>query len=101
MVEAFMSDCLRHAPTLLSRSFDDEFVVIDLETGTYYSLTGAAATAWELLGAGIDRAGLAEGLARVFDAEPMTVESDLDRFLDWCRSEALVVPAETPGAAIA
>jgi len=42
--------CFRvDSPSVIYEKFDDELVAINLDTGVYHSLTGAAADAFELL----------------------------------------------------
>lgn len=40
------------APQVVSEKYENEVLVINLDTGTYYSLTGASPRLWELLQSG-------------------------------------------------
>lgn len=48
--------------------FDDEAVVLDMSTGTYFSLRGSAVEIWELAEANGTPATIAGGLAERYDA---------------------------------
>jgi hypothetical protein len=51
-----------NAPLVVAELFETEVVVIHLERGTYYSLTGAACQLWPLLAAGLDAEALVQSL---------------------------------------
>lgn len=59
----------------------DEVVVMNLATGDFFSLEGAAAAIWELLDGRRDRAGAVAELAARFAGEPGEIAADLDRFV--------------------
>jgi hypothetical protein len=50
-------------PPVVHETIDGEALIINLETGSYYTLDGAAAIAWEALEAGTSPSSLAELLA--------------------------------------
>ena len=55
---------------VIHQQFDGEGVVIDLETGNYYSMPGAAGVLWHRLTAGAaSAANLADELVAVFEVE--------------------------------
>ena len=75
-----------------AKVFDDEVVVLDMGSGTYYSLRGAAATVWPLVDAHATPATIAEAFA---DAADDDVEAVVRQLLE----TGIVVadPAVEPG----
>jgi hypothetical protein len=43
-----------NAPAVVSEAFEDEVVIIHLESGAYYSLDQSGAAIWQLLQQGVD-----------------------------------------------
>lgn len=62
-------------------AIDDEVVVMSLENGDFFSLTGTARAIWDLLDGSRDRAELLFALSAQFEAEQSTLAGDLDAFL--------------------
>jgi hypothetical protein len=81
-------------PQVICQTIDGEVVVINLQTGTYYSLTGAAAAIWEALERGAAAAQITGTLAAHFTDCDAGLESIVDGFLNELRGESLIVPAE-------
>jgi hypothetical protein len=76
-------------PPVSHECIDGEVVIINMETGSYYSLTGFASALWQTIAAGTTRDAL---LARV-DA---SVRNEVSAFLDQLAQEALVDPSAAP-----
>jgi len=100
------SEVCFHVPGshVISETLDGEAVVINLESGVYYSLVGTAGEVWDALRDGATRSQLLAELARRYRAEPDALRAAVDRFLGEIEAEGLVVrrPAErgtTPLAA--
>lgn len=60
---------------------DDEIVVMSLDSGDFFSLTGTARAIWDLLDQELDRDGLVAALAREYGVDPDPVGADVDAFL--------------------
>jgi hypothetical protein len=77
---------------VIHQQFDGEGVVIDLDTGNYYSLPGAAGALWQRLAAGAaSAANLADQLVALFDVEHATALADSTAFLAELEREKLIV----------
>lgn len=63
-------------------AIDDEIVVMNLESGDFFSLTGTAKSIWELIDGDRDRAALLRDLAKAFAASEEEIAGDVDAFLD-------------------
>jgi Coenzyme PQQ synthesis protein D (PqqD) len=85
-----------NAPQVICETIDGEVIVINLASGTYYSVRGAGADAWEVIQSapGIDRHAVATVLASRFDRPADLLENDIAAFLDQLRQEGLVVEAD-------
>ena len=60
---------------------EDETVVMSLDSGDFFSLTGTAQSIWRLLDGTRDRAAILAELAAAYGAPEAEMESDLDAFL--------------------
>lgn len=88
--------CYRvNAPSVIFEKFEDELVAINLDTGAYHSLVGAAADAFVLLAEEATAGELAEALSRRYAAPAEEIEPALGPFLAKLLEEELVAPVET------
>jgi Coenzyme PQQ synthesis protein D (PqqD) len=71
---------------------DGEVVAIDLESGRYYSLEGAAARAWEALADGQDVDGIAAVVADEAGLSADDVRPDVSAFVAELTAEGLLTP---------
>ena len=87
-----------NVPRVVHETIDGEVIVIDLATGTYFSLQGGAADVWALLGTGRSTADIVSTLAEAYREDPDSIRSELEPFVAELESESLVVVAESdPG----
>jgi hypothetical protein len=87
-------------PQVICQTIEGEVVVINLQTGSYYSLTGAAAAIWDALEHGAAPAQITNTLSAHFTDCDAGLENIVDNFLNELRGESLIVSAEN-GALIA
>jgi pyrroloquinoline quinone biosynthesis protein D len=71
-------------------TIDDEVVVMSLESGDFFSLTGTAGAIWALIDGTRNRAGLLTALAAQFDVEENALTGDLDAFLTQLEAAGLL-----------
>jgi hypothetical protein len=76
---------------VVSEVIDGEVVAIDLETGRYYSLEGAAARAWEAIQAGKDADGVVAVVAAEAGIETDEARPDVIAFLAELQAEGLLL----------
>lgn len=69
---------------------EDEIVVMRLDNGEFFSLSGTGAAIWRLIDGTRDRAALIAALADEFDAEGSEIATDLDAFLIQLRDTGLL-----------
>ena len=87
-----MSDnCFRvNSPSVIYENFDDELVAINLDTGVYHSLAGAAADAFQLFAEEATPREVAEVLATRYTAPVETIQGALTGFLAQLQKEELI-----------
>jgi hypothetical protein len=85
-------------PGVIHQLLDGEVIVVNLDTGTYYSLADTAAEIWGSVdgGASVDQA-VAELLER-YDGPRDVVGAAVVRFVHELEEEALIVPADGNGS---
>ena len=76
-----------------SQIFDDEAVVMDMTSGLYFSLRGAAVAVWSAIMAGATRAQMATALAARYDAPDEAIATALDTTLKALSEHGLIVSA--------
>jgi len=84
---------------VVSKIMDGEAVIIDLTTGTYYSLIHAGARAWDLLIAGHSVAAVAAAVAREYGIARERVTTDVEALVGQLVNEGLVRPVDEAPAA--
>jgi len=77
-------------PPVIAETIDAEVMIVNLEDGRYYSVTGAGAALWDALVRGSPMAALRALAATRFDAEEAVVVGDLDRFVGALRNEGIL-----------
>ena len=93
---------LRYAlnqPPVVGEVIDGEVMVINLDTGVYYSVTGAGADVWPLLVGGATRREISDRVARHYGADAASVERDVDTFITRLADEAILRPLPDGAAA--
>jgi hypothetical protein len=83
-----------NAPSVIYEKFDDELVAINLDTGVYHSLAGAAADAFELLTEEATQEEMSAALATKYAAGADEIHTALTPFLDQLRKEGLIHQVE-------
>lgn len=87
-----MTTTIIKRPDRFSQSMiEDEIVVMNLATGTFFSLSGTGRSIWELLDAHSDRAELLAALALAYGQDEAAITSELDEFVDSLSAAGLVV----------
>ncbi len=71
-------------------AIDDEVVVMSLESGDFFSLTGTARAIWRLIDGTRDRAALLSELAQQHDCQVTEIADDVDAFLDQLNQAGLL-----------
>lgn len=89
-------------PKVIAELFDDEVVVINFDTGSYYSLTSAAADIWTSLAAGAAIGEIADAVAARYTASRTEIEAAIESLVAELSAENLIVAdAEKKNGAVA
>ena len=82
------------SPAVVHESIDGEAVIINLESGTYFSADGASAIAWQRIVGGASAADLAMAIAERYDGDPDGIGAAVVQFIEQLSQEGLIRPAE-------
>jgi hypothetical protein len=91
---------LQIAPEIVHETIQGEVVVIDLESGCYYSLSGAAADVWARLQQPATLEDVVEALSARYAAAAGEIETAVSTFFESLESEGLVVAAPDGAAGL-
>ena len=93
------------SPNVMHETIEGEVIVIDLTTGSYYSLRDASAVIWHSIEQGTDEVGIDEVLGERYEASREEIAASVEGFLDELASEGLIEPSDgappAPSAAVA
>lgn len=79
-----------HAPNIVYETLEGETIVIHLDTGSYYSLTGSGAEIWELLSEGRSTAQICAALVRLHARPESEISGTVESFIAELEREGLV-----------
>ena len=85
-----MSILTKQADRFTETDIDEEIVVMRLDNGEFFSLSGTAAVTWRLIDGTRDREALLAALAKEFDGNAGGMPADLDEFLGRLRELGLL-----------
>lgn len=78
-------------PKVIHETIDGETVLVNLDSGNYYSLDGVGADVWNLIEDGADQDGIVRAVARRYTGEDTAIEHAIHLFLEDLEREALIV----------
>jgi Coenzyme PQQ synthesis protein D (PqqD) len=81
---------------VIHRMIDDEVVMIDLETGNYFTFGGSATRMWACIEAGMSLRDTLEHLQESFEGDSPVMEQGIRWLLDRLLEENLIVPTDEP-----
>ena len=81
-----------NTPQMIHETIDNETVVIDTETGVYFSITGSGYLLMQMLDQGADVESLTDRLATVFEMESTALRHQVAEFVAQLLAEKLIVP---------
>ena len=84
-------------PQAMHETIDGETIVIDLSTGTYYSLRGSGPTIWNAVAAGASTEAIIERLEAAYEASPGVIATAAEAFLSELEGEQLIVHGNGAG----
>ena len=78
---------------VVHETIDGETILIHLKTGSYFSLDGAGAVAWELLVAGVVPAAVVDALTSSYEADSTAIADAVLALVAELSAEGLIEPA--------
>lgn len=84
-----------NAPAVVSEAFEDEVVIIHLESGAYYSLEQSGAAIWQWLQHGVSVAEINHRLGHAYKIDAEEIARVVPSFIDELTQEQLIVPTNT------
>lgn len=88
-----------NTPPVIHQTLDGEVIVINLDTGTYYSINGPGAEIWAAVERGSSLEETVEEAVHRYDAGRPVVEPAVKRFVEELLAEQLLVAAGEDAAA--
>jgi hypothetical protein len=86
-------------PNAMHETIDGETIVIQLATGTYYSLRGSGPVIWNAIASGTTRDLIVAGLETAYEAPPGEIATAADAFLSELEAEQLIARGNGSGPA--
>ncbi len=83
---------------IIREQFDEEVVIVDLDTGSYYSLSGAGGEIWSAIENGTPTAGIVQQLTAFYEADAAEIEASLGRLLEELQTEGLITAQDNASA---
>lgn len=80
-----------NTPTVVAEAFDDEIVILHLESGTYYSLEKSGAVIWTLLQEGVNLPEISARIAATYTISSATSEQSVQHFIEELLQEKLII----------
>jgi len=75
---------------VVARTVADEMILLDLETGIYFTLNPVGAVIWKSLEAGLGREAIIAAIVEQYDTDAPTASADFDEYIQALASEGLV-----------
>ena len=80
-----------NTPKVIHETIDGETVIVNLDTGNYYSLNRVGADIWSLIGIGITVHHIVEDIACRYAGERQAIGPSVLQFINELREEALII----------
>ena len=89
-----------HAPKVISETIDGETIIINLESGNYFSLNTSGGDLWQELARHAPRAVILQNFCRRYGLKTDQANADIEEFFARLLQENLIAERPTVGAAI-
>jgi hypothetical protein len=89
-----------NGPGVIFEQFEDETVVINLDSGHYYTLDAVGAAIWQRLTGPASLAGVVAELQREYEGDPGVIEAAIREFAGLLLGEQLIRPRVVDAAGI-
>ncbi|HSE18861.1 MAG TPA: PqqD family protein [Pyrinomonadaceae bacterium] len=86
-----------NTPTVTHETIDGEAVIINLDSGNYYSLVDAGSFIWGLIEKGASPSELQNAILDTYEGDAGAVDRGVKHLLDQLQQENLIVPIDVAG----
>ncbi|MCE9683127.1 PqqD family peptide modification chaperone [Halomonas alkalisoli] len=73
---------LKRNPDMVAANIDGDVVMMGVEQGQYYGITGVGSRVWELLEEPISIDGITDIICREYETDPGTCQEDMSTFIN-------------------
>jgi hypothetical protein len=80
----------RPSPSVVAAALDDEMVLLNVETGTYFGLDEVGALIWGLVAEELDDTAIVARITSDYDIDELQARSDLHAFIDQLTAKGLL-----------
>jgi hypothetical protein len=87
-----------NAPRVVYQTIDNETIIIDFDSGAYYSAEGAGAEIWEGIAKNLSVDRIIHAVAQRYAGVEQEIESEVGQFMDSLQRESLILPLEEASA---
>jgi hypothetical protein len=85
--------CYRiNSPKVMNEIIDGEAVLVNLDTGAYYSIDKVGSFAWSSLSQGLSIGQTVDAISGRYQVDPKVIETDIFDFVRQLEEEDLIVP---------
>jgi len=81
-----------NSPSVIHETIENEVIIVNLDSGSYYSLDQFGAQLWNYLSSGLSVSEVRARLAQAYEAESSALDDALDSFVAELQTESLIVP---------
>ena len=86
-----------NTPTVTHETIDGEAVIINLDSGNYYSLVDAGSFIWGLIEKGASASEVQNAILETYDGDATDVDRGVQHLLAQLQQENLIVPIDVAG----
>lgn len=79
-------------PTVSHETIDGETVIINLDSGIYYSMDGVGAEIWSFIESGSSISDIVELIENRYDGDRVDIENSIKKLISDMQKEGLIVP---------
>jgi hypothetical protein len=83
-----------NSPNVIAETIDGEAILVDLRTGSYYSIQGSGSTLWDGIAAGASLGRLADEVANAYSVDRDAADEAVSSFCADLEREGLIVPLD-------
>lgn len=89
-----------NSPQIVHEAFDDEVVLVNLDSGHYYSLEGIGAEIWRGIEQGLDTGLIATTIARKYAGDQNAMDAAIEHLLADLETEKIVTLSSVNGDSV-